>query len=33
LIGAFFEWILKGPATTMGTITAQGTLDNDDSGR
>jgi aquaporin Z len=33
LIGVFFEWILKGPATTMGTITAQGTLDNDDSGR
>jgi aquaporin Z len=28
LIGVFFEWILKGPATAMGTITAQGTLNN-----
>src|SRR5262249_44967720 len=30
LIGVFFEWILKGPATTAGTIIAQGTLDNDE---
>jgi aquaporin Z len=30
LIGAGFEWILKGPATVMGTITAQGTIANDD---
>jgi aquaporin Z len=28
LIGVVFEWILKGPATAMGTITAQGTLDD-----
>jgi aquaporin Z len=25
LIGVVFEWILKGPPTTAGTITAQGT--------
>ncbi len=30
LIGVFFEWILKGPPTTAGTIAAQGTLDLDD---
>jgi aquaporin Z len=28
LIGVVFEWILKGPPTAMGTITAQGTLNN-----
>jgi len=28
LIGVSFEWILKGPATVAGTITAQGTPDN-----
>jgi aquaporin Z len=28
LIGVIFEWILKGPPTAMGTITAQGTLNN-----
>ena len=28
LIGVVFEWILKGPPTAMGTITAQGTPDN-----
>jgi aquaporin Z len=33
LIGVVFERILKGPATVMGTITAQGTLDNNDNGR
>jgi aquaporin Z len=33
LIGVVFEWILKGPATVTGTITAQGTLDDEDSGR
>ena len=31
LIGVIFEWILKGPATAIGTITAQGTLDIDAS--
>ena len=30
MIGVFFEWILKGPATAMGTIAAQGTLDSDE---
>ena len=30
LIGVIFEWILKGPPTAMGTITAQGTPDNHD---
>jgi aquaporin Z len=30
LIGVVFEWILKGPATAMGTMTAQGTLNNHD---
>lgn len=30
LIGVLFEWILKGPPTTAGTIAAQGTLDIDD---
>ena len=32
LIGVVFEWILKGPPTAIGTITAQGTPDrrNDD---
>jgi aquaporin Z len=30
LIGVFFEWILKGPPTTAGTIAAQGTLDIDE---
>jgi aquaporin Z len=30
LIGVVFEWILKGPPTTAGTIAAQGTLDIDD---
>jgi aquaporin Z len=29
LIGVFFEWILKGPATETGTITAQGMQDDD----
>jgi aquaporin Z len=33
LIGVVFEWILKGPATVMGTVTAQGTLDDEDSGQ
>jgi aquaporin Z len=28
LIAVVFEWILKGPPTAMGTITAQGTLNN-----
>jgi aquaporin Z len=28
LIGVTFEWILKGPPTAMGTITAQGTPNN-----
>jgi aquaporin Z len=28
LIGVLFEWILKGAPTAIGTITAQGTLDN-----
>ena len=28
LIGVILEWILKGPPTAMGTITAQGTLNN-----
>src|SRR5262245_31552199 len=28
LIAVLFEWILKGPATVKGTITAQGTLNN-----
>jgi aquaporin Z len=32
LIGVVFEWILKGPATVVGTVTAQGTLDDEDSG-
>jgi aquaporin Z len=31
LIGVFFEWILKGPPTTAGTIAAQGTLDMDET--
>jgi aquaporin Z len=30
LIGVLFEWILKGPPTTAGTIAAQGTLGIDD---
>lgn len=30
LIGVFFEWILKGKATTAGSIAAQGTLGVDD---
>jgi len=30
MIGVFFEWILKGKATTAGTIAAQGTLGMDD---
>ncbi len=29
MIAVVFEWILKGPPTTTGTITAQGTLDSD----
>jgi aquaporin Z len=33
LIGVVFEWILKGPATVRGTITAQGTLDDDNNRR
>jgi len=33
LIGVVFEWILKGPGTVTGTITAQGTLDDEDSGQ
>lgn len=34
LIGVVFEWILKGPPTTEGTIAAQGTLGiDDDPGR
>ena len=32
LIGVVFEWILKGPPTAMGTITAQGTPDHNDDG-
>jgi len=31
LIGVFFEWILKGKATTEGSLTAQGTLGMDES--
>jgi len=31
LIGVIFEWILKGPATSAGTIAAQGTLGIDDN--
>ncbi|MFI5202169.1 MAG: hypothetical protein ACHQNE_07265, partial [Candidatus Kapaibacterium sp.] len=27
LIGVLFEWILKGPPTKFGTMTAQGTLE------
>jgi aquaporin Z len=30
MIGVFFEWILKGKATTAGSIAAQGTLGMDD---
>jgi len=30
MIGVFFEWILKGKATTAGTIAAQGTLGADE---
>ena len=30
MIAVVFEWILKGPATTAGTMTAQGTLQSDD---
>ncbi|TLU87903.1 MAG: hypothetical protein FDX21_03575 [Chlorobium sp.] len=30
LIGVLFEWILKGPPTTAGSIAAQGTLDIDE---
>jgi len=33
LIGVAFEWILKGKPTAAGAIAAQGTLDNDDSGK
>src|SRR5262249_11562751 len=33
LIGVVFEWILRGPGTVTGTITAQGTLDDEDSGQ
>jgi aquaporin Z len=32
-IGVAFEWILKGPPTAMGTVTAQGTLNNDKNDR
>jgi len=31
LIGVVFEWILKGPPTATGTITAQGMMDIDGS--
>ena len=31
LIAVAFEWILKGPPTTTGTIAAQGTLDGDEA--
>ena len=31
VIGVIFEWILKGPPTTEGTIAAQGTLGIDDN--
>ncbi len=31
MIGVVFEWILKGPPTTTGAITAQGTLEIDSS--
>ena len=31
LIGVVFEWILKGPATAAGTVTAQGMMDIDGS--
>ncbi len=30
LIGVFFEWILKGPPTVAGDITAQGSLEVDE---
>jgi hypothetical protein len=33
LIGVVFEWILKGTPTAMGTITAQGTLNNHEEDR
>src|SRR5262245_31614851 len=32
LIAVLFEWILKGPPTVKGTITAQGTLNNHERG-
>jgi aquaporin Z len=32
-IGVTFEWILKGPPTATGTVTAQGTLNNDKDDR
>lgn len=33
LIGVLFEWILKGKPTAFGTITAQGTLEMEDSAK
>ncbi len=31
MIAVAFEWILKGPPTSAGTIAAQGSLDNDEA--
>lgn len=31
MIGVAFEWILKGPPTVTGTITAQGTVESDEA--
>jgi aquaporin Z len=33
IIAVVFEWILKGPPTTTGTIAAQGTLENEEPAR
>lgn len=33
IIAVVFEWILKGPPTTTGTIAAQGTLESDEPAR
>ena len=33
LIGVAFEWILKGPPTTMGAVAAQGTLEGDEAAK
>ena len=33
MIAVAFEWILKGPPTTMGTVAAQGTLEGDEAAK